>query len=216
MHVRGFNPAPVLELVGDRSLDSPTSARITLIVGVAVAAEACVWALLEAFWEYVVVCCGIDHATFVWQTILCHVPKHVKNITTIASITKTVIRSTIQKCLARQHHIWSHALLGNLEAVLNHVSAAVRPARSAVDWYVLIPRRCAHVVSTIAAPTKVLWQSLKLQQRSWHMILVLRGIQRIALMAVVAGLYTANQAQRDNHRKQSCRLHRGVRQSLCR
>jgi len=150
----------VLQLVDNRLLDSPACAWVCLIVGVAVTAPGCVWALLEALWEYRVIGCSVDHAALIWEAVLCHVAKHVKHVATIAAIAIAMVSTTIQQCLTGQHYIWTHALLGNLEAVLDHVSAAMRPAGPTVYWNMLVPGGCAHIVCTITAPAEVLWQSV--------------------------------------------------------
>ena len=143
MDIRGLNPAPALQLVYDRLLDSPALSRVSLVVGVAVAASRIVWTLLKTLWEHVVICGGVDHTALIWQAVLCHVAKHVKDVSTIAAITISMVGSTVQQSLAGQHHIWAKAFLGNLQSVLDHVGAAVSPTRPAVYWDVLIPRRCA-------------------------------------------------------------------------
>ena len=127
MDIRGLNPAPTLQLVYDRLLDRPALSRVCFIVGVAVAAPCVVWTLLETLREYMVICGCVDHTALVWQAVLCHVAKHVKNISTVAAVTISMVGSTVQQSLAGQHHIWAKAFLGNLQSVLNHMGAAMGP-----------------------------------------------------------------------------------------
>lgn len=99
VHIGWLNSAPVLQLVGDRGLHSPACARIALVYRVAVTAEGCVRALLEAFWEDVVVSSSVNHAALVWKTELGHVSKHVKDISSVAAVAETVISTTVQQSL---------------------------------------------------------------------------------------------------------------------
>ena len=99
MHVGWLDSAPVLEFVGDRRFHGPACARVALIVRVAITAESCVRALLEALWEHMVIACCVDHAAFVWKTVLSHVPKHVKDVSSVAAIAKAMISTTVQQSL---------------------------------------------------------------------------------------------------------------------
>ena len=78
----------------------------------------------------------------------------------------------------------------------------MRPARSTVKGDVLVPRGCAQVVSAVAAPAEVLWQPIKLHQRSWQVIVILGSIQQATSVAMVSALRTVKHAHRSHQRRQ--------------
>lgn len=54
----------------------------------------------------------------------------------------------------------------------------------------LVPGRCTQVTSAIAAPAEVLWQLVEVHERGGQMVVILRRIQLVASVAVIATLYT--------------------------
>lgn len=139
LHVRWLNPSPAFKVVFDRGLDCPACPWVCFIDSVAVAANCCIWTLLQTLFVFAVIVCCVDHAALIWQAKLCHVSKHVIDIAAIATIAVAMVCSTVQECLAGEHHVWTHSLLLDLQAVLDHVCGAVRPTRSTVLRNMLVP-----------------------------------------------------------------------------